>query len=85
MADKTEIKARLSFWKNALTKQQEAYLSLLDGGVQSYTLDGRQLTKLDLPSLKEQIEETETKVDELTALASGKKARRAFAIVPRDF
>ncbi len=85
MADKTEIKARLDFWKSALTKQREAYLSLLDGGVQSYTLDGRQLTKLDLPSLKSQIEDAEAKVDELTALASGKKARRAFAVVPRDF
>ncbi|WP_409969605.1 hypothetical protein RFF05_06745 [Bengtsoniella intestinalis] len=84
MADKTEINARLTFWKNALERAQTAYITLLDGGVQSYTLDGRQLTKLDLASLKAQIEDMESKVDELTALANGKKARRAYAIVPRD-
>ena len=36
MANKTELKARLEFWKSALEKLQEAYLALLDGGVKSY-------------------------------------------------
>lgn len=83
--DKTEIKARLEFWKSALTKLRAAYLALVDGGVKSYTIDDRQLTRFDLPSLKDEIEEAEKKVDELTALLSNKRPRKAFGIIPRDW
>lgn len=83
--DKTEICARLEFWKNALSELRAAYLALVDGGVKSYTIDDRQLTRFDLPSLKDEIEEAEAKVDELTALLSNKRARKAFGIIPRDW
>lgn len=83
--DKTEICARLEFWKNALSKLRAAYLALVDGGVKSYTIDDRQLTRFDLPSLKDEIEEAEAKVDELAALLSNKRARKAFGIIPRDW
>lgn len=85
MVDKTEINARLEFRKEALSKLRKAYLALVDGGVKSYTIDDRQLTRLDLRSLKREIEETEKEVDELTALASQKKPRKAFGIIPRDW
>jgi len=83
--DKTEIKARLEFWKSALSKLRAAYLALVDGGVKSYTIDDRQLTRFDLPSLKKEIEEAEKKVDELTALLSNKRPRKAFGVIPRDW
>ena len=83
--DKTEIKARLEFWKSALSKLRDAYLALVDGGVKSYTIDDRQLTRFDLPSLKDEIKEAEKKVDELTALLSNKRPRKAFGIIPRDW
>lgn len=83
--DKTETNARLEFWKSALTKLRAAYLALVDGGVKSYTIDDRQLTRFDLPSLKDEIEEAEKKVDELTALLSNKRPRKAFGIIPRDW
>lgn len=85
MTDVTEIKARLEFQKSALTRLRKAYLALVDGGAKSYTLEDRQVTKLDLPSLKREIEESEKKVDELTALLANKKPRKAFGIVPRDW
>lgn len=85
MADVTELRARLEFWKNALTKLRAAYLALVDGGVKSYTIDDRQLTRFDLPSLKDEIKEAEKKVDELTALLSNKRPRKAFGIIPRDW
>lgn len=85
MTDKTEINARLEFRKDALSKLRKAYLALVDGGVKSYTIDDRQLTRLDLRSLKKEIEETEKEVDELTALISQKKPRKAFGIIPRDW
>ncbi len=85
MADATELKARLEFWKSALSKLRAAYLALVDGGVKSYTIDDRQLTRFDLPSLKDEIKEAEKKVDELTALLSNKRPRKAFGVIPRDW
>lgn len=85
MANKTEIKVRLDFWQAALTKLRAAYLALVDGGVKSYTIDDRQLTRLDLPSLQKEIEQAEGNVDELTAQLGGLRARKAFGILPRDW
>lgn len=85
MAGKTELRARLEFWQEALAKLRRAYLALLDGGVKSYRLDDMELTRLDLSSLNKRIEEAEAKVDELTALLEGQRARRAFAVLPRDW
>lgn len=85
VANKTEIKARLAFWQAALSKMQAAYLALVDGGVKSYAIDDRQLTRFDIPDLLKQIEEAERKVDELTALLEGRKSRKAFGIIPRDW
>ena len=84
MADRTELRARLAFWQEALAKLRKAYLALLDGGVKSYRLDDMELTRLDLSSLNKRIEEAEAKVDELTALLEGQGQRRAFAVLPRD-
>lgn len=85
MADRTEIRARLEFQKEKLTKLRKAYLALLDGGVKSYTIDDRSLTRFDLDTLRDEIAEAEKKVDELTATLNGRKPRKAFGIVPRDW
>lgn len=85
MANRTEIKARLEFWREALTKLRKAYLALLDGGVKSYSIDDRTLTRFDLPELQDKIEEAERKVDELEALLNGGRARKSFAVLPRDW
>lgn len=85
MPDLTEMKARLEFRKKALEKLRAAYLALVDGGVKSYMIDDRQLTRLDLATLKKEIEIAEKEVDELTALVADKKPRKAFGIVPRDW
>ncbi len=85
MTNLTEIKARLAFWQSALEKMRAAYLALVDGGVKSYTIDDRSLTRFDLPELQSRIEEAERRVDELTAMAHGRKPRKAFGIVPRDW
>lgn len=85
MADKTELKARLEFRKKALEKLREAYLALLDGGVKAYRIDDRELTRFDLPDLKDEIEEMERKVDELESLLSARRPRKAFGVVPRDW
>lgn len=85
MKDKTELKARLEFWREALKNLRKAYLALLDGGVKKYTIDDRSLTRFDLPELKKEIEEAEAKVDELEALLNGKRPRKSVAVIPRDW
>ena len=85
MANAVELRARLDFWQKALEKLRMAYLKLLDGGVKSYRIDDRELTRFELPKLQEEIEAAEKKVDELTALLEGQKPRRAVAVIPRDW
>ncbi len=83
--DSTELKARIAFKKEALTKLRKAYLALIDGRVKSYSIDDRTLTRFDLNVLKDEIDEMEKELDELEALLSGKRPRKAFGIVPRDW
>ena len=83
--NRTIIQARLSFHQQALDKLQAAYLALVDGGVQSYSIDDRSLTRFDLPKLMEEIRKEENEVAQLTALLSGGVRRKAFGIVPRDW
>jgi hypothetical protein len=81
----TELQARLAFWKTALEKKRAAYLALLDGGVKSYTIDDRSLTRFDLDTLAREIKEDERRVDELTTMVQGGRPRRAVGIVPRNW
>ena len=85
MANRVEMKTAARFWKAALEKMRAAHLALVDGGVKSYTIDNRQLTRFGIPDLLGQIEEAERKVDELDALLEGKKSRKALGIIPRDW
>lgn len=85
MPTKEEIRIRLEFWQAALQKLRAAYIALVDGGVQSYTIDNRSLTRFDLPSLLREIQQAERKVDELTALLTGRRPRKAFGVVPRNW
>lgn len=85
IANAVELRARLDFWQEALKKLRKAYLALVDGGVKSYMIDDRQLTRFDLPALQKQIEEAEAKVDELENLLNGQRPRRAVGVLPRDW
>ncbi len=85
MADKVELRARLEFRQQALEKLRAAYLALIDGGVKSYSIDDRQLTRFDVDKLKREIEALEEEIDELTALLSNKRPRKAVGVIPRDW
>ena len=85
MANETEIRERLEFWRASLRSLRKAYLALLDGGAKSYRLGSQELTRLDLTSLAKRIEEAEKRVDELETLAGGGPARRAYGEVPMDW
>ncbi len=79
------LQKRLEFTKAALAKAEEAYLALLDGGVQSYTIGSRSLTKLDLDKLKAEIDALNKEIDMLEAMLSGGSARKAVGVVPMDW
>lgn len=81
----TEIKARIAFRTSALEKLYAAYLALVEGGVKSYRIDDRELTRFDVTALKDEIEACEKEIDDLNALLGGKRPRKAFGIVPRDW
>lgn len=85
MTRKEDIAARLEFHKTARDAAQEAYLALLKGQVQSYSIGSRNLTKFDLPKLRDEITYHQKEVDGLTAILNGRSRRRAVGIVPRDW
>lgn len=85
MTDKKDLSIRLNFWRSTYEKLTAAYIALVDGRVKSYTIDDRQLTRFDLDTLRDEIEEAEKKIDELTDLLNGRRPRKAFGVIPRDW
>jgi len=82
--DNTELQSRLEFRRAALKELRKAYLALVTGQVQSYTIGSRNLTKFDLTKLKAEIDAMEKELDQLAALASGRTRRKAVGVIPRD-
>ena len=85
MASRSELTARLEFHKAAREAAQEAYIALLKGQVQSYSIGSRNLTKFDLPKLRDEITYHQKEVDGLQAELNGRRRRRAVGVVPRDW
>ena len=79
------IQERLTYWRGVLGKLMDAYVALVKGGVKSYAIDDRQLTRFDIPSLRKAIDDAEEKIDEYEALLEGKAPRKAVGVVPRDW
>lgn len=77
-ADLEQKKARLDLYY----KQEE---KILTGGVQSYGLGSRSLTKYntDLAQIREAISKLEGEIEELEGLISGNKSRKCVGIIPR--
>ncbi len=85
MANHTMIQERLAFKRKALEQAREAYLALLSGGVKSYAIGSRNVTRLDLPQLEQTIAKLEKEVDLIEREQAGGKPRRAVGVVPRDW
>jgi len=85
MASKVEIQKRLAFRQETLDELREAYTALVKGGVKSYKIHNRELTRFDIADLMEEIRKMEEEVDELEAQLEGGRTRKAFGILPRDW
>ena len=85
MANRETIRIRLDVRKKALEAANAAYIALLSGQAQSYTIGSRSLTRLDLSKLEETISKLEKEIDELEAVLRGGKRRKAVGAIPRDW
>ena len=85
MAKREDLQEALEFNRAALKSLRAAYLALVDGQAQSYAIGSRNLTKLDLGKLAEEIAAKEKKVASLEAQLNGGGARKAVGVVPRDW
>ncbi len=83
--DQSTIQERLKYWKDILGKLMDAYVALVDGGVKSYQIDDRSLTRFDIPSIRKAIDDAEKKVDQYEALLNNARPRKAFGVLPRDW
>lgn len=85
MISKAQAKALYEYYGELIKKLMDAKLKLLDGGVKSYTIDDRSLTRFDLDKLTAEIDDAVRKQAEYEAIMNGRKPRKAVGIVPRDF
>lgn len=85
MPSRFELERRLEFRREALEQARNAYIALLSGGVKSYAIGSRNLTKFDIPQLEESISKLEKEVDQLEKVLCGGKPRKAVGVIPRDW
>lgn len=77
-------KEKLQRKRNRLEMYYKAEEAIL-GGAQSYSLGSRSLTRANLAEIRKIIDKLEDEIEQLEAVASGRKTRRTIAVVPRDF
>ena len=61
---RAEARALYEYYDKLITKLTEAKLALVDGGVKSYTIDDRSLTRFDIDTLTQEITDAVNKRSE---------------------
>ena len=84
MISKEEATELHNYYDQLIKKLMAAKIALLDGGVQSYTIDDRSLTKFDMSKLSDEIDDAVNKRAKYAAIMNGKSVRKAVGVVPRD-
>lgn len=85
MPSKQDLQRRLEFREAALQAARSAYIALLNGQAKSYTIGSRQMTRLDLPQLKKEIDDLEKEIDSLRNQINGGRSRTAVGILIQDW
>lgn len=85
--DKAKIKEKLDAKKQRLSAYLDREAEMLTGGVQSYGIGSRNLTRYqtDLSNIRAAIKELEKEIEQLENQLSGRSSRRALGVVPRDW
>lgn len=79
------IRSKLAFRKKMLQKLYDAYEALVTGGVKAYMIDDRQLTRLDIDKLANEIRRLEEEIDELEAMLDGGGRRKTVGVIPMNW
>lgn len=82
---RAEARVMVEYYSALIDKLMAAKLALVDGGVKSYSIDDRTLTRFDLDTLGRELDDAIKKKAEYEAIAEGKKARKAVGCIPRDW
>lgn len=80
-----EAKVMYEYYSALVDKLMKAKLALVDGGVKSYTIDDRSLTRFDIDKLTDELDDAIRKRDEYAAIMNGGTSRRAVGFIPRDW
>lgn len=82
---KEEAKVLYDYYSSLIEKLTKAKLALIEGGVKSYTIDNRSLTRFDIDKLSKELDDAVNKRAEYETIMKGGRPRKAFGIVPRDW
>ena len=81
MITKQDAKNMVEYYTALITELTKAKLQLVQGGVKSYTIGDRSLTRFDLDKLGKEIEHALLKKAEYEAILNGRRARKAFGVI----
>lgn len=84
MISKKTAKKMYDYYTKQIDSLIQAQEALTAGGVQSYTIGDRSVTKLDLTSLSKEIDEAVNRQAYYDAILKGKPVRCMAKIVPSD-
>ena len=81
------IRQKLNAKKERLAAYLDREMEMLKGGVQSYGIGSRNLTRYqtDLSNVRAAIKELEEEIAILEGQLAGKSVRKAVGVVPRDW
>lgn len=87
MRDTERIKEKLKEKKARLSAYLDRETEMLTGGVQSYGIGSRNLTRYqtDLSNIRAAIKELEAEIALLEGKLAGQSVRKAVGVVPRDW
>ena len=82
---RAEARELYEYYCQLVKKLMAAKVALLEGGVKSYSIDDRTVTRFDIGRLTDELEDAIKKRDEYEALMNGGSRRKAVGFVPRDW
>ena len=81
MITKQDAKIMVEYYTALIAELTKAKLQLVQGGVKSYTIGDRSLTRFDLDKLGKEIEDALLKKAEYEAILNGRRPRKAFGVI----
>lgn len=84
MINKRTARKMFNYYTERIDQLIQAQTALTAGGVKSYTIGDRTLTKLDMSRITAELDEAVNKQAYYDAILKGRQTRRMVGIVPTD-